>query len=186
MISYDQAYKELNILFKTYQDEEYSHHIFTTMFDYYALPTDFPDFTQARNIQDKYELIKKLESSFETAIDEQRFIPYIQLHEFESLVFCGLEFLKDIYPNCNKAINILSKTLNEFKNPELINHGTETAPSKRIIKAIESMCQTKYKYNKPKTGKYITGAIGIEALREKCPHFNEWIEKILNTWRFLW
>jgi hypothetical protein len=53
----------------------------------------------------------------------------------------------------------------------------ETAPSKRIIKALKD----KYHYDKPKTGTEITDKIGIDTLRAKCQHFNEWLTKIENT-----
>lgn len=42
MLSYAQAKRDLTILQKQYRDNNSEHHIFTTMFDYYALPDDFP------------------------------------------------------------------------------------------------------------------------------------------------
>ena len=59
-----------------------------------------------------------------------------------------------------------------------ILHAPTTAPSKRIIKAIEG--NGKYKYNKPTTGKIVTKEVGIEEHRAKCPHFNEWTERLLD------
>ena len=53
--------------------------------------------------------------------------------------------------------------------------------SKNIfIKAIEGDKKTHYNYNKPKTGKFVTKHIGIDELRSKCKHFNEWIEKLIS------
>lgn len=49
--------------------------------------------------------------------------------------------------------------------PELIDNVPTTAPSKRIIKAIEG--DNKYKYNKPSTGKSVTKEIGIDELRAR-------------------
>ena len=60
---------------------------------------------------------------------------------------------------------------------ELVDNSVETAPSKRIIKALKD----KYHYDKPKTGTEITDKIGIDTLRVKCQHFNEWLTKIENT-----
>ncbi len=85
--------------------------------------------------------------------------------------------MSKLYPGCEKGCEKLIKELQKVGNPELIDNGPTTAPSKRIIKAIEG--NKKYKYNKPTTGKSVTKQIGIEELRTKCPHFNEWINKLL-------
>lgn len=181
MLSYQQARQDLEILFKSNQDDEYANHIFTTMFDFYALPNDFPNYSEAIKIQDKYQMIGNIEEAFAKDLNEPRLVPYIQLHEFEALVFCGLEYLKTLYPECDKAIKNLNSVLDEFGNPEMINHGKSTAPSKRIIHAIESEGEIKYKYNKPKSGKFVTESVGIDNLRQNCPHFTKWIEKLLKT-----
>ena len=78
-----------------------------------------------------------------------------------------------------KRCGQLTQALQEVGNPELINNSPETAPSKRIIKAIEGDKKTHYNYNKPKTGKFVTKHIGIDELRSKCKHFDEWIEKLI-------
>lgn len=181
MLSYQQAKQDLSILFKSNQDDEYTSHIFTTMFDFYALPNDFPNYSEAIKIQDKYQMIDSVEASFANDINECRFIPYIQLHEFEALVFCGIEYLKELYPECDKSVKILCNILTEFDNPELINHGSSTAPSKRIIHAIESEAKQKYKYNKPKSGTFVTENVGIDKLRHDCPHFSKWLERLLEA-----
>lgn len=179
MISYQQASQDLSLLFKSNQDDEYTSHYFTTMFDFYAMPNDFPNFAASSKIQDKYAMIESIEKAFAEDIKELRFLPYIQLHEFEALVLCGLDFLKERYPQSSKKIAKLQNDINKFGNPELINHGVSTAPSKRIINAIES--DGKQKYNKPQNGKIITALVGIDKLRELCPHFSNWIQKILET-----
>ena len=181
MLTYKDAERDMNLLRLTKQDNEYECHLFTTMFDLYALPDDFPGFAEASTIHDSYVRVKALEKSFSEAINEKRFVPYIQLHEFEALLFCGISHLSKLYPGCEKRCEQLTKDLQKAGNPELIDNGPTTAPSKRIIKAIEGEKRTHYNYNKPATGKAITKEIGIDELRAKCPHFNEWIEKLLNS-----
>ena len=181
MLKYKHAKTDVNLLRLTKQDNDYERHIFTTMFDLYALPDDFPGFSEASTIHDPYVRVKALEKSFLGAIGEKRFIPYIQLHEFEALLFCGISHLAKLYPGCEKRCEQLTKDLQIFGNPELIDNGPTTAPSKRIIKAIEGDRKTHYNYNKPTTGKSVTKEIGIDELRVKCPHFNEWIEALLNS-----
>lgn len=181
MLSYKDAERDIKLLQLTKLDNEYECHLFTTMFDLYALPDDFPGFPEASTIYDSYVRVKALEKSFSEAINEKRFVPYIQLHEFEALLFCGISHLSKLYPGCEKRCEQLTKDLQKVGNPELIDNGPTTAPSKRIIKAIEGEKRTHYNYNKPATGKAITKKIGIDELRAKCLHFNEWIEKLLNS-----
>ena len=58
-------------------------------------------------------------------------------------------------------------------NPELINEGRETAPSKRIIKLIPE-------YDKVSVGADIAAINGVEFLKKKCRHFNDWITILEN------
>ena len=59
----------------------------------------------------------------------------------------------------------------EGEDPELINDGQDTAPSKRILKKIPE-------YDKATAGVRIVGRIGLPTLRAKCPHFNEWLYQL--------
>ena len=52
---------------------------FTTMFDYYALPNDFPGYSDAQKFSNPYERVKCIENAFAEDMNESRFIPYIQL-----------------------------------------------------------------------------------------------------------
>lgn len=181
MMTYSHAATDLNLLQHTKKDGEYEYHIFTTMFDLYALPDDFPGYSETRDIGNPYIRVESLEKCFAEDIKDTRFIPYIQLHEFESLLFCGIDYLIGYYPDCAKRCEQLMKDLEEVGNPELINNSPETAPSKRIIKAIEGDKRVRYNYNKPATGKAVTKDIGIDELRNKCKHFNDWIEKLIRS-----
>uniref|UniRef100_Q3AR87 DUF4276 family protein n=1 Tax=Chlorobium chlorochromatii (strain CaD3) TaxID=340177 RepID=Q3AR87_CHLCH len=57
------------------------------------------------------------------------------------------------------------------QNPELINDGWETAPSKRIINEIPE-------YDKVSSGVLVTEKIGLSILRKKCRHFHEWLIRL--------
>lgn len=179
MSSYAHVKEDLNLLLRTNADSTFEQHIFTTMFDFYALPNNFPGYDEAKEIKNPYESIHHLEHSFSAAIKDSRFIPYFQLHEFEALLFCGINYLLEKYPKCEKSCEQLTKVLQKVENPELINNNPYTAPSKRIINAIEGGRKQLYKYNKPATAKTVTGNIGIDVLRSKCPHFNEWIKQLI-------
>ncbi len=175
MISYQQAKGDLCKWMDEVSRKRNETHYFTTMFDWYALPTDFPGYDNASCIQDPYLQVEKIETEFYKDINSSRFIPYIQLHEFEALLFCDITKLKKDYPKSEKKINKLSTILTEYdNNPELINSSEATAPSKRIMKALKDI----YHYNKPKSGVSVSAAIGLDILRKRCSHFNLWIEKI--------
>ena len=58
-------------------------------------------------------------------------------------------------------------------NPEDINNGNETAPSKRLLNALH--------YHKGETVVYPLELIGIEQMLEKCPHFQSWIKHLINV-----
>lgn len=175
MISYEQVKRDLQLWIKGCKRNNYETHYYTTMFDLYALPKDFPGYADADKIFDCYNRVQLLESEFAKDFSTHGFIPYIQLHEFEALVFCGLDYLQMEYPDMRKQINNLKKTLIDYSdNPEEINNSSNTAPSKRIMKEFDKV----HHYNKPELGVFITSKVGIEGLKARCRHFNEWIEKL--------
>ena len=153
--------------------------IVTSMIDFYKLSTDFPAYDDSKKITDKYKRVEFLENAIKEEIgkkiDIYRFLPHIQLHEFESILFSDIKGFKVIYKAINIDLNELKEIediINEFKNPELINDGNDTAPSKRLIRIIK-------KYDKVEYGTMIAGKIGIETIMSKCQHFREWIEKLI-------
>lgn len=174
MLSYAQAKRDLELLQKQYKDNDSEHHLFTTMFDYYALPDDFPAYKEAEGIKDIRSRIAFIEEAFAKASECRSFIPYIQLHEFESLLFTDISKLSMDYPLSANEIEKLKENTDSFHDPEMINNSFETAPSKRIIKALRE----NYNYNKVQSGASVTSAIGIDAILKKCLHFREWIEAI--------
>jgi len=69
----------------------------------------------------------------------------------------------------------LQNDIKEYDNIELINESDNTAPSKRIEKCFNQYC-----HEKATAGIYIALEIGLDKIRGKCQHFNDWIEKIEN------
>lgn len=102
-----------------------------------------------------------------------RFIPYLQLHEFEGLLFNNIQLFYDQVPKAELiGIEELKQTFADYENPEMINNNKETAPSNRLQRIIKG-------YNKTLYGHYFAEAIGIDRIRAKSPRFNQWIEKII-------
>jgi len=165
--------KAKNDLLRWMKEDQHTEARFTTMFDLYALPNDFPYFDNAYKKSDPYEKITAIETSFKEDINDYRFIPYIQLHEYEALILSEPDKFDNMFPKYEHQIETLKELVKKFKSPELINDGKETAPSKRIINEIPS-----YKSLKKIAGVEIAEKIGLETIRTKCPHFNEWINKL--------
>lgn len=144
---------------------------FTTMFDLYALPNDFPGYDEALTLRDPYQRVESLEGAFRGDINDWRFIPYIQLHEFEALILSKPEELAVPYPARDREIEQLVEMTARFDSPERIDDGDETAPSKRILTLIPE-------YEKVVAGVPAIERIGIETLRAKCPHFDGWLRRL--------
>jgi hypothetical protein len=143
----------------------------STMIDLYALPHDFPGTHEFKSEQDPYRRIEGMERALAADIGDPRFIPYIQLHEFEALLLADAGKITTYYGDCGKEAKELSDVAGE--KPELINDGENTAPSKRIIARIPE-----YENAKPTAGPIIAAAIGLAMIRNKCPHFDAWLRKL--------
>jgi hypothetical protein len=64
------------------------HGLVTTMIDYYGLPTSFPGYAQRVNLPTQKEKVEFLEQELWNDMGSfPNFIPHIQLHEFETLLF---------------------------------------------------------------------------------------------------
>ncbi len=143
----------------------------TTMFDFYRLPTDVPGVLDSEKISDPYEKVKLIESEIQKAEGYNRnfFFPYIELHEFEAMIFSDITKLEEVY--FEDDLTELKECVKMQSNPELINDGTETAPSKRIINCISC-------FDKANAGVDVLEKIGMEQIIAKCHHFAEWVRCI--------
>lgn len=146
---------------------------FTTMFDFYALPEDFPGFEEARRQALPRDKAECIEVALRRDIADDRFIPHIQLHEFEALLLSAPERFIDRYPESPKEVEALCRECEAFETPEDINEGETTAPSKRISKHLPA-----YASRKTSDGPTIAERIGLDVLRDRCPHFNDWITRL--------
>lgn len=169
LISYAKAKKDIQSWLK---EDNHSESRFSTMFDLYALPDDFPKYEESKKILKPYEKIVFLENAMQEDIGDFRFIPYIQLYEFEALILSNPKNLEYEYFDREDEIAALQKQLEQHgNNAELINEGKHTAPSKRILKLIPE-------YDKVSIGAALAGMEGIDNLKQNCRHFGDWVEKL--------
>lgn len=100
-----------------------------------------------------------------------RFIPYLQVHEFEGLLFSDTGALArgmyrpDLQPKL-KAIR------DAFASPEDINDDPKSAPSKRLM-SLDG------RYDKVISGTLAAEEMGIEAMRSQCPRFRQWVDRLV-------
>jgi hypothetical protein len=146
--------------------------LLTSLIDFYRLQTDFPGFNEGQKKTDVLEKVAFLENACFEDIGDSRFIPYIQLHEFEGILFTKIDGFADLEITENTKRKIQS-IIEEFPNPELINDRAEFAPSKRLAKLITN-------YDKPFHGNFIALTNGLEAILNKCPRFNQWIQTLID------
>lgn len=153
--------------------------IVTTLIDYYGLYTkhSFPNWNNCEAIVNKLDRMVALETAMFNDVDEAvryRFIPYLQLHEFEGLLFNDIDIIYNQIPKSDIVNESeLSETFAQYDNPEMINNVKATSPSHRLQRIIRG-------YNKVVYGSILAEAIGLERMRTKSPRFNEWVTKLEN------
>ena len=147
---------------------------FTSMIDLYRLPKDFPGFEKAdKHRRDPYRRVRMLEKRWAKETGDHRFVPHIQLHEYETYLFVNVSILSSYYPDRQNAITELQEIEESFESPELIDDGCKTSPSRRIIEGLP-----RYERQKATVGVQAAETIGLEAIRSKCPHFRSWMERL--------
>ena len=173
ILAYQRARRE--ILNSLKEDSELT---CTTMVDFYGMPTDWPGRNESqscRNYQDKAQRIEQALSGdiiaqMGDSWNPVRFIPYVQMHEFEALLFSDTSVLA---ASDSRVSAQLQRVLQSFSCPEEINDDYDTCPSRRIGQHIDN-------YVKTVDGIIAARNIGLAKMRQECPHFDEWITKIEN------
>ena len=151
--------------------------VVSMMIDFYRLPSDFPGFNDLKVTQTHQEQANLLETRIKKDLENSQnklfdnFIPYIQLHEFEALVFASISGIDSLFERSEMDYNGLMNVIQQYPNPEDINNHPDTAPSVRLKKLISG-------YNKVLHGIDIINTVGMAELLEKCPRFKTWIESM--------
>jgi len=149
----------------------------TTFIDYYGIDPDFPGKAEARSkatIQEKAECLQAaLAAHVENAVGEnaaRRFIPYVQMHEFEGLLFSDPQKMAEGICQAHME-STFSAIRSGFPSPEDINDSPGTAPSKRILVCMPG-------YEKVISGTLAALEIGLQGIRDECRLFDGWLKRI--------
>jgi len=149
----------------------------STMLDFYGLGKGFPGTPLPPNLSSVDKVVHLERAMKEDIIAEVprlhpdvRFLPYLQLHEYEGLLFSSPEaFANGIYQG--HLAPKFQAIRNGFPTPEDIDDNPDAAPSKCLLRLCPS-------YNKVLDGTRAASAVGIEAMRRECPHFRDWVHSL--------
>lgn len=149
----------------------------TTFVDYYGIDGDFPGKTEAgrkSELPDKQRIVcHAFADRLAQTLDEgpmRRFIPYVQMHEFEGLLFSDPSQLAFALRRQDLTQELLA-IRHEFPTPEHINDSSGTAPSKRLQSLIP-------RYRKVQEGERAVRAMTLDTIRQECPLFDAWLAKL--------
>lgn len=154
------------------------------MLDYYGLPQDgsngwpgraqacehtFPSNARAVENTIAVDIYKEMGSGF----NRERFIPYLMIYEFESMLFSDCERFAEGIGQPKLAPKFLG-IRDMFGCPEEIDDSPQTAPSKRIASLVPG-------YQTPFMVTLASLEIGLTAIRSACPHFRSWLKRLERT-----
>lgn len=144
--------------------------VVTTFVDFFRIPNNMPGYESAMQLSNSLAQVEALEKALANAINDWRFVPYIQRHEFEALVFSSNAGFEKY---CSEDQSSRTATIvDSYQNPEDINSSPESAPSKRLIALIPN-------YDKVVLGNVLALEIGIETILSRCPRFSSWIDELI-------
>ncbi|KPC50408.1 DUF4276 family protein [Amantichitinum ursilacus] len=149
----------------------------TTFFDFYGLPNAFPGKAQAQQSgspDDKADcVLNAMQAALTLELGEnamRRFIPYLQMYEFEGLLFSDPVALAQGTGDTRLAAPF-QRIRAQFSTPEWINDSPHTAPAKRIQALFPS-------YDKPLHGVLAAREAGLDRIRAECRRFDAWLSRI--------
>ena len=134
-------------------------------FDHVSTFYDFYGFKKKQVDETKSSLEKRILNTLGTN-RQKRCIPYVQMYEFEGLLFSSPEAIASVLEEYELKEWAQEIVLQFGGNPEGINDSPQTAPSKRL--AMIS-------YRKITHGPNIAKEIGLNVLRKKCAGFGNWL-----------
>lgn len=155
----------------------------TTMVDLYAMPSNWPGKVQSRTMPwnqrgsfIQQELSNEVLQAMGSEFIADKFIPYVQVHEFEAYLFSDpdllaqklSQFADDPFVDFRGAV---AAVIANTQSPEEINDHYDTCPSRRIENVFSS-------YRKAIHGWQIVQRIGLESIALKCPNFAQWLHSL--------
>lgn len=151
----------------------------STFFDLYGLAPGFPGLNKASATPDPIERAVGIETAFADTVVEsagcrrERFIPHIQPHEFEALLFADVTAFATARSAWDEHVRDLAGVRKRYPTPEHINDGRTTHPSARLGHLLSQP-----NYNKRADGPDVAAKIGLHRIRAECGHFAHWLSRM--------
>lgn len=154
---------------KHIRNEYHNSDFITTLVDYYG----FENINGRSKAQLEQGILKEVQTLIRQRFEPHYVRPYVQMHEFEALLFSDISKF-ELHDNWDdKTEKRLQGICNAFKTPEDINNSPRAAPSKRLNDIFPG-----YGNNKTLYGPLIAEDIGLDTIREKCPLFKQWVDEL--------
>ncbi|MGY4232137.1 hypothetical protein ACVIIW_001084 [Bradyrhizobium sp. USDA 4449] len=156
--------------------------IATLMVDFYGLPSGADDgwpgraeanalgSAEAKVAIVQSKILDDIAAAMGSDFDRSRFVPFVLMHEFEALLFSDCARFAEAIGQANLGAQF-QQIRDGFQSPEEINDSPVTAPSKRIAALFPS-------YQKILHGNVAVLGIGLQIIRDHCPNFRAWLERL--------
>lgn len=166
-VNYAHLKNDVLKLLKSSQDD----FVVSMFVDFFRMP-EVPFKERWENISSHPEQVAVMEQCIAADINDRRFIPYIQLHEFEALLFSNNDGFSAYFSE--KEALQTQEIISSYANPEDINTTPDGAPSKRLL-------TIKNNYDKVIEGNLIALEIGIKNILARCPRFAAWVDILIKS-----
>lgn len=153
--------------------------IVTTLFDLYRLDPGFPGYRQAQSQTSLEQRLATLAEAFHqdivahTGCRPERFIPYIQPHEFEALLFSDVDTLVKLETEWARVGSRLAKVRSAAASPEHINDHPDTKPAKHLERELKNPS-----FRKKRHGPIAAAKIGLPRIEAECRFFAGWLGQL--------
>ena len=145
------------------------------------LPVLFSGFERVSTLYDFYgfksrarRTVEQLEAAIGALAEpglRSRLLPYVQLHEFEALLFAVPEQTVEWLQAPRTALAAMRDAVRRAGTAENINDSPLTSPSHRLKDLFTG-------YDKKLHGPEIVELAGLDAVRAQCPRFDRWIRQL--------
>ena len=146
------------------------------MVDYYGIKSDWPGYVESKQETDharkaavmNQATADEVQRLFPNQNKNERFIPYVSMHETEALYFSDPSCIAEQLGVGQRRVDAI---IQKFGEPERINDSPTGAPSRRLGRLSRS-------FKKTYTGVEIAKEIGIQKMRVSCPLFDDWLNRL--------
>lgn len=140
----------------------------TTMLDFYGYPTDGPGRNCCTGVHNPRVCVRHRAAAMTSVINNHRILPFILLHEFETLIFAAAADSSSVLGDSYVASCLKSHVTTVSGDVELLNDSPSTSPSHRVRQCWPG-------FSKTIDGIAVIEEAGLESLIPHCPGLSSWL-----------